>query len=91
MKVIRISDSVHAQLKKEAKREGRTLGWWVEYKLTGVMLNPQPVDVSTLAPVGKVGSASFDDLKDQFGTAAEPTIDYSDQQYKKSPHFWGSS
>lgn len=34
MKVIRISDIVHEQLKREAKAEGRTLQWVVENKLT---------------------------------------------------------
>lgn len=35
MKRIYISDMVHEQLKREAKREGRTLQWVVEQKLTG--------------------------------------------------------
>lgn len=34
MKVIRISDAVHEHLKQEAKREGRTLQWVVEQRLT---------------------------------------------------------
>lgn len=34
MKVLRVSDIIHKQLKQEAKDEGRTLQWWVEHKLT---------------------------------------------------------
>ena len=35
MKIIRIDDMLHKQLKVEANREGRTLQWLVEYKLSG--------------------------------------------------------
>lgn len=35
MKIIRIDDVLHKQLKVEANREGRTLQWWVENKLMG--------------------------------------------------------
>lgn len=34
MKILRVEDSVHEQLKQEAAAEGRTLQWWVEKKLT---------------------------------------------------------
>lgn len=35
MKVIRISDALHQQLKKDAKNDGRTLQWLVEDRLSG--------------------------------------------------------
>ena len=34
MKLVRIDDYIHGQLKKEAKREGRTLQYLIESKLT---------------------------------------------------------
>lgn len=42
MKVIRISDIVHEQLKKEAKQQGRTLQWLVEERLTTPSASPTP-------------------------------------------------
>lgn len=36
MKRIYINDAVHEELKRESRRQGRTLRWVVEQKLTGV-------------------------------------------------------
>ena len=45
MKVLRISDELHQQLKRDAQANGRTLQWWVENLLgnkEGVFTNPVP-------------------------------------------------
>lgn len=60
MKVIRISDTVHAQLKKEAASEGRTLQWLVEYKLTGGV-TPK-IYASTPEKIASEPSAKVSDL-----------------------------
>ena len=48
MKVLRIADAIHEQLKKEAKAEGRTLQWVVENKLTGTTPSPKNTEVENL-------------------------------------------
>ena len=74
MKRIYIDDIIHQQLKREAKAEGRTLQWLVEYKLTGEITpspkNTEPIKVEDMhsnmgSPSAKIAvepSAVVDDL-----------------------------
>lgn len=58
MKRIYISDIVHEHLKKEARREGRTLQWVVENRLAGT-----PVETT---PPQKIISAQTPQVDDLF-------------------------
>lgn len=57
MKVIRISDAVHEHLKQVAKREGRTLQWVVEQRLTGLPQQRLTEDLIS-APIN-IGAQDF--------------------------------
>ena len=75
MKVIRISDIVHEQLKREAKADGRTLQWLVERKLTGeIPPSPKNTEAKILEPV-KISSNVRPDVQK---IASEATPDVSD-------------
>lgn len=49
MKILRVSDVIHKQLKREAESEGRTLQWIVETKLTGTTFH-QPATPQSPVP-----------------------------------------
>lgn len=56
MKVIRMSDAIHEQLKREAKAEGRTLQWVVENKLTAN--TPLPKNTEAPKPAERIALAA---------------------------------
>lgn len=54
MKILYIEDTIHSQLKKEAKQQGRTLKWLVEEKLTGTSPTTMPSKYPPLEDIREV-------------------------------------
>ncbi len=75
MKVIRIADVIHEQLKREARSEGRTLQWVVENKLTGNTPSPKNTEPKTFTDDFNLPGADVSDLfadKNKIGATPVP-------------------